>query len=53
MLRVEAFSETSPYILKRKINDWLERYPQYVIKQVAYAGNDVHWSALILYKETN
>lgn len=51
MIRVEAFSETSPYILKRKINDWLERHPYYTIKQISYAGNDFHWSALILYKE--
>ena len=51
MLRVEVFSETSPYILRIKINDWLKRYPQYVIKQVAYAADDVHWSAMVLYKE--
>jgi hypothetical protein len=53
MLRVEIFAETSPYMLGWKINDWLERYPQYVIKEVAYATDDVHWSALILYEESN
>lgn len=51
MIRVEAFSETSPYILKRQINDWLERHPYYTIKQISYAGNDFHWSAWILYEE--
>lgn len=49
MVRVEVFSETSPYILKRKINDWLERHLYYTIKQISYAGNDVHWSAMVLY----
>ena len=53
MLRVKIFAETCPYMLEGEINDWLERYPQYVIKQVAYAADDVHWSTLILYEESN